>query len=174
MSNEFETKPAFTVVSTPLWENARNQATQAAELQDKLLRTVADWDNYRKRAQREKEESVKYAAEGMLEKLLPVIDNFELGLQAAQKDSSPVAQGLNMVFNQLQQFLRDIGVEVIDAVGQPFDPHRHEALGHMPSADVPEGTVVSQMRKGYKVKDRLLRPASVFVAQSPQAETVSS
>jgi molecular chaperone GrpE len=143
---------------------------QIAELKDRLLRAQAEWDNSRKRILREKEDAVRYAGEALLEKLLPVLDNFEMGMQAAKTATDPkaIVQGLDMVQSQFQQVLKDAGVETIDAVGHPFDPHRHEALGHLESADQPEGHVLTQMRKGYKLKDRLLRPASVFVAKPPE------
>jgi molecular chaperone GrpE len=143
---------------------------QVAELKDKLLRSQADWDNSRKRMQRAQEESVRYASEALLEKILPVLDNFEMGMQAAKTatDAKAIAQGLEMVLAQFHQALKDAGVEPIEAVGKPFDPHRHEALGHHESEDHPEGHVLQQVRKGYKLKDRLLRAASVFVAKPPE------
>jgi molecular chaperone GrpE len=142
---------------------------QVAELKDKLLRGQAEWDNSRKRIERTKDEAVRYAGEALLEKLLPVLDNFETGMQAAKSatDAKAISQGFEMVLAQFQQVLREAGVEPIAAVGQPFDPHRHEALGHQDSEEHPEGHVISQTRKGYKLKDRLLRPASVFVARTP-------
>jgi molecular chaperone GrpE len=145
---------------------------QATELKDKLLRGQAEWDNSRKRILREKEEAVRYAGEALLEKLLPVLDNFEMGMQAAKTatDAKAISQGFEMVLAQLQQVLREAGVEAVDAVGQPFDPHRHEALGHQDSEEHPEGHVMMQTRKGYKLKDRLLRPASVFVARKPEGK----
>ena len=163
---------AYIVVGNDLFQANAALAAQAAELKDRLLRAQAEWDNSRKRILREKEDAVRYAAEGVLEKLLPVLDNFEMGMQAAKSatDAKSIAQGFEMVLAQLQQVLRDLGVEPIDAVGHPFDPHRHEALGHHPSDDHPEGHVLSQMRKGYKLKDRLLRPASVFVAKPSGAK----
>jgi len=156
-------------------ENAALTA-QVAELKDRLLRAQAEWDNSRKRILRDKEESVRYAGEALLERLLPVLDNFEMGMQAARTatDTKSITQGFEMVQSQLHQFLRDSGVEAIEAVGQPFDPHRHEALGHHDSEDHPEGHVLMQMRKGYKLKDRLLRPATVFVARPPEAKASSS
>lgn len=143
---------------------------QVAELKDKLLRGQAEWDNSRKRILREKEEAVRYASEALLEKLLPVLDNFEMGMTAAKSatDAKAISQGFEMVLAQLQQVLKDAGVEAVDAVGKPFDPHRHEALGHHDSEEHPEGQVMMQTRKGYKLKDRLLRPASVFVARKPE------
>jgi molecular chaperone GrpE len=147
-------------------------ATQAAELKDRLLRGQAEWENSRKRILREKEDAVRYAGEALLEKLLPVLDNFEMGMKAAETatDAKSIAQGLEMVLKQFQQVLKDAGVETIEAVGQPFDPHRHEALGQQESAEHPEGHVALQMRKGYKLKDRLLRAASVFVAKPPEGK----
>ena len=162
--------PAYIVVSNELFQAALAQAAQTAELKDRLLRGQAEWDNSRKRILREKEEAIRYAGEAFLERLLPVLDNFEMGLQAAKTatDGKAIAQGLEMVLAQFQQASRDAGVEVIDAVGKPFDPHRHEALGHHESEEHPEGHVLSQIRKGYKLKDRLLRAASVFVAKPPE------
>jgi molecular chaperone GrpE len=165
-------EPAFVTVSSEAYKAALAQAAQAAELKDRLLRAQAEWDNSRKRILREKEEAVRYAGEAFLERLLPVLDNFEMGLQAAKSATDPkaIAQGLEMVLAQFQQALRDAGVEVIEAVGQPFDPHRHEALGHHESDEHPEGQVLTQMRKGYKLKDRLLRAASVFVAKPSEGK----
>lgn len=170
-----EEKPAGPVtLSADEFKKLQDAAAEAASLRDKLLRTQADWDNYRKRAIREKEEAVKYAAEGVMERLLPILDSFEMGLQAAKTatEANAIAQGMQMIYSQFQNLLKDVGVETIDAVGHPFDPHRHEALGHQESHEHEEGTVVGQMRKGYKLKDRLLRPASVFVAKKaePKAE----
>jgi molecular chaperone GrpE len=164
--------PAYIVVSNELFQAALAQAAQAAELKDRLLRGQAEWDNSRKRILREKEEAIRYAGEAFLERLLPVLDNFEMGLLAAKTatDAKAIAQGLEMVLAQFQQALRDAGVEVIDAVGKPFDPHRHEALGHHESNEHPEGHVLTQIRKGYKLKDRLLRAASVFVAKPPEGK----
>jgi len=164
--------PACVTVSNEMFKATVAQAAQVAELKDRLLRAQAEWDNSRKRILREKEDAVRYAGESFLEKLLPVLDNFEMGMQAAKTatDAKAIAQGLEMVLAQFQQVLRDAGVETIDAVGHPFDPHRHEALGHHESADHPEGQVLTQLRKGYKLKDRLLRAASVFVAKPPEGK----
>jgi molecular chaperone GrpE len=143
---------------------------QVAELKDKLLRGQAEWDNARKRIEKAREESVRYASESLLEKLLPVLDNFEMGMQAAKTatDARAISQGFEMVLAQFQQVLREAGVEAVDAMGHAFDPHRHEALGHHDSEEHPEGHVIMQTRKGYKLRDRLLRPASVFVARKPE------
>ncbi len=143
-----------------------------AELQDKLLRALADAENTRKRLQREKQEAVQYAATSVLEKILPLLDHFEMGLAAAQTATDPraIVDGFGMVYTQFQQLLQELNVEPIDAVGQPFDPHRHEALGEQETTEYPEGTVVSQTRRGYRLRDRLLRPAAVYVAKPPAGE----
>ena len=134
---------------------------------DLALRTQADFENFRKRAAREKEDASKYANAGFLEKLLPILDNFELGLNAARTDAnaSPIIAGMDMVAKQLQDFLTGSGVEVVKAEGQKFDPNLHEAVAQEASAEVPEGVIVRQLRKGYKLRDRLLRPAMVMVSK---------
>ena len=135
------------------------------------LRATADLDNYRKRMAREKDETVRYANFGFLERLIPILDNFELGLQAAKTDpgKSGILEGMKMVFKQLQDFLTSCGVETIDATGQHFDPNVHEAIAQEESNEFPEGMVVRQLRKGYKLKDRLIRPANVVVSKGALA-----
>jgi len=133
---------------------------------DLALRSQADFDNYKKRATREKEEAVKYANGALLERLIAIVDNFELGLSAAKSEGgqSPVYSGMSMVLKQLTDFLADNGLQPIDAEGQKFDPNLHEAIAHEPSDEVAEGVVLRQMRRGYRLKDRLLRPSSVVVS----------
>jgi molecular chaperone GrpE len=137
---------------------------------DLALRTQADLENYRKRMAREKEEAVRYANMSLLEDLLPVVDNFEFGLQAAKGSSeeSSIYQGMEMVYKQIQDFLSRNNVEMIDAAGQEFDPSVHEAMGQEPSDTVEQGHVVRQIRKGYKIGNRLLRPANVMVSSGPE------
>ena len=136
---------------------------------DLALRSQADFENYKKRAAREKEEAIKYANSSLLEKLIAIVDNFELGLEAARAEGekSPIFSGMNMVLKQLMDFLADSGLQPIDAAGKKFDPNLHEAIAHEPSDKVPEGSVIRQMRRGYKLKDRLLRPSSVVVSSGP-------
>jgi len=159
--------PEYVTVSAAHLKSLEEQAAKAPEAQDKLIRTLAEWDNFRKRIAKEKEESIRFANEGLLETLLPIVDNFELGMQAAAnaQDAKSIAIGLQMVLGQIQNFLRDSGLEVIDSVGKPFDPHRQEAIGHQPSDKIPEGSVLSQNRKGYLLKGKLLRAATVTVSQ---------
>jgi molecular chaperone GrpE len=143
---------------------------EAAKLKDLALRARADLDNFRKRSLREKEDAIRYANNGLLEKLLPVIDNFELGLDAARNatDAASVLQGMSMVQRQLQDFIRSQGLEEVLADGEAFDPNKHDAVSQEFSAEVPEGKVIRQVRKGYKLKDRLLRAASVIVSKGAQ------
>ena len=133
---------------------------------DLALRSQADFENYKKRAAREKEEAIKYANSSMLERLIAIVDNFELGLSAARDESekSPIFAGMKMVLKQLTDFLTDNGLKPIDAEGQKFDPNLHEAIAHEASNEVPEGIVIRQTRRGYRMKDRLLRPSSVVVS----------
>jgi len=140
---------------------------EAAKLKDLALRARADLDNFRKRSLREKEDAIRYANNGLLEKLLPVIDNFELGLDAARNatDATSVLQGMSMVQRQLQDFIRSQGLEEVPAGGEVFDPNKHDAVSQEFSAEVPEGQVIRQVRKGYKLKDRLIRAASVIVSK---------
>lgn len=145
---------------------ARLQA-QIDQQKDQTLRDRADLENTRKRLQREKEEAVRYANTRLLETLLPILDNFELGMMEARRtaEGSAVLVGMSMVQKQLENFLTESGLQSIEATGQKFDPNLHEALGEEPSAEVPEGQVLRVQRKGYKLKDRLIRPASVFVSK---------
>src|SRR6476646_7416961 len=136
---------------------------------DLALRSQADFENYKKRAAREKDEAIKYANSSMLERLIAIVDNFELGLSAArgEGEKSPIFAGMNMVLKQLTDFLTDNGLQPIDAAGQKFDPNLHEAIAHEASEEVPEGIVIRQTRRGYRMKDRLLRPSSVVVSSGP-------
>jgi molecular chaperone GrpE len=138
---------------------------------DLALRSQADFDNYKKRATREKEEAIKYANTALLDRLIAIVDNFELGLSAAKSEGekSPIYSGMSMVLKQLTDFLADNGLQPIDAEAQKFDPNLHEAIAHEPSDEVAEGVVLRQMRRGYRLKDRLLRPSSVVVSSGAAA-----
>lgn len=141
----------------------------AAKWKDAAHRAAAELDNFRKRTARELTETVKYANANLLESLLPVLDNFDYGMAAAKAESegSNLFIGLSMVLRQVQDFLKENGVEEIPAVGLAFDPNLHEAVSQQPSDTVAEGAIISQTRRGYKLRDRLLRPASVIVSSGP-------
>lgn len=165
--NENMETPSTDEASSP--ETPVDAQAEILRFKDLALRAAADLDNYRKRANREKEEAIRYANSSLLEKLLPVLDSFELGLDAARKASDPgaIVEGMGMVQKQLQDFLRDQGVEAIPAEGTTFDPTRHEAVAQEHSAEIPEGNVVRQLRRGYKLKDRILRASMVTVSKGP-------
>ncbi|MDZ4742461.1 MAG: nucleotide exchange factor GrpE [Verrucomicrobiota bacterium] len=141
----------------------------ADELQDKNLRLIADMDNLRKRLAQEKIDALKYANESILEALLPVLDNFELALQSMDLTDNvqAIKDGIKMVYGQLKQNLKQDGLEEITALGQPFDHNFHDAISQEHSDEYPEDTVILEKRKGYMLKGKLLRPASVIVSKSP-------
>lgn len=152
-------------------DNALDPAAEAEKFRDLALRTAADFDNFRKRAAREKEDSIRYANTSLLGDLLPLIDNFELGLEAAKSapHAEAILQGLGMVARQFREFLASAGLEEVPTEGAVFDANVMESVGHENSDTVPEGQVLRSTRRGYKLRDRLLRPASVFVSQGPAA-----
>src|SRR5207237_7067912 len=125
--------------------------------------------NYNKPAAGERTDAVQYANAALLQKLLPVLDNFDMAQAAVQASagdkSSSVQAGVSMILQQLKSVLVDTGLEEIDATGKPFDPTLHEAISQQETADAPEGQVIQQVRKGYKLRDRLLRAAAVIVAK---------
>lgn len=165
-------KPASSSASEQT-DNEDPMASMQADIdrfRDLALRTQADFENYKKRCAREKDDAIKYANTSLLDRLVPIIDNFELGLAAAKTESenSPIFSGMSLVLKQLQDFLVDNGLQPIDAVGQKFDPNLHEAIAHEPSDEVPDHVVIRQTRRGYKFKDRLLRPSGVVVSSGPK------
>lgn len=144
---------------------------QAAEWRERAIRAAADLENFRKRMEREKGEARRYANQSLLEELLPVLDNFHMGLEAASADSeSMIFKGMEMVKKQLDDFLAGQGVEEIPAEEKIFDPAVHEAVAQEDCEDSPEGIVLRVIRRGYRMGDRLLRPANVVVSRAPQPE----
>jgi molecular chaperone GrpE len=144
------------------------QALAAAK--DQHLRTAAEFDNVRKRAEREVATSLKYGSERVLGELLAVCDSLDLGLKAAQAPEATaktIGEGLALTHKQLGAFLDKHGVKVLDPVGQPFNPELHEAVAMLESAEVAPNHVISVMQKGYRLHERLLRPAMVVVARAP-------
>lgn len=149
----------------------KTDAAKAAENWDKFLRTTADLENYRKRVAREKEELTRAAHERVVAALLPVLDNFERAI-AATTDASPLLDGIKQIQTQFRRALEDFGLkEVVVNAGHPFDPNVHEAISHVEHPELPEGTIVNQFQRGYKLADRLVRPARVVVSKGKaQAE----
>ena len=150
---------------------AEPQPSPEEVLKDRLLRLQADFDNYRKRMDREKKDWIAFASEKLVLELLPVLDHFELGLADSAKNGAPapIQEGFQLVCNQFRAALEKAGVQVINAEGQAFDPNLHEAITHLPSDTVPEGQVSAQTRRGYKLGDKLLRAAQVVVSSGPAA-----
>jgi len=149
----------------------KSRAAKADENWERYVRALADLENFKKRAARERQEATRFASEAMLTKLLPVLDNFDAAMAAAGKgdggSNDSLRTGVSMICSQLRSVLTEAGLEEIDAAGKPFDPNWHEAISQQESADIPEGHVLAQVRRGYKFRDRLLRPASVVVARKP-------
>ncbi|HUK83177.1 MAG TPA: nucleotide exchange factor GrpE [Verrucomicrobiae bacterium] len=158
---------------TDLAQELDRAKVEAAENWDKFLRAAAELENYRKRVAREKEELARYTSERVVAALLPVVDNFERALVAAEQqpvDNTALLDGLKQIQTQFRRTLEEFGLkEVIAHEGHRFDPNLHEAVGHIESATHPEGRVIEQLQRGYKLADRLLRPARVVVSKGPPA-----
>ncbi len=150
--------------------SALDPLAEIEKWKDAAARSAADLDNFRKRIAREKFEAIQYANRGLLEQLLPIIDNFEMGLKAAETaegSASIILQGMAMVRKQLEDFLAEQGVETIPSDGIAFDPNVHEAIKQEPHASLPEGHVIYTVRRGYRLKDRILRASNVVVSSGP-------
>ncbi|MFN7251278.1 MAG: nucleotide exchange factor GrpE [Anaerobacillus sp.] len=150
-------------------EEKQIQALQneVAELNSRLLRTQADYDNFRRRTRQEMEAAAKYRAQSLIEGLIPAIDNFDraLGIKVENDDARSLLQGMEMVYRQLTEALKNEGLEVINAVGQSFDPHYHQAVMQVESDEYEANQVVEELQKGYQLKDRVIRPSMVKVSQ---------
>jgi molecular chaperone GrpE len=147
--------------------------SEAAKLRDQLLRTAADFDNYRKRSRRDVEDAHKKGSEELLRTLLPVFDNLERAVTHAEQtsDAKAIAEGVKMVLKQFQDALGKVGIKRIGGVGQPFDPLVHEAIQQIETGDHAPGTVVAEVQAGYAFADRLIRAAMVVVARPPSPKT---
>jgi len=149
-------------------EQIQKLAAEKQDLQNTLVRRQADFENYRKRVERERQQERHRGVELLIEQILPVLDAFDRAL--AGQDSTASAEyrkGFELIRTQLWNALAKQGLQPIDAVGKPFDPHLHHAIENVPTAEQPEGTVVGEMQKGYMFHDRVLRPAMVRVASAP-------
>ena len=164
--------PTAPVYTPEQIEEFKTRAAAAQDNWDRLLRTTADFDNFKKRAARERTEAAQNASQALIQKLLPILDGIDMAQTAAQSAEgdklAALQTGVSMIQTQLKSFISEAGVEEVDATGKAFDPTVHEAISQQESAEVPEGRVLLQLRKGYKLRDRLLRPATVIVAKAPE------
>ncbi len=149
-------------------EQAAQLKTELEHVRDMYLRKLAEFDNFRKRVEREREENRQLAVEDFIRDLLPVIDNFERALEHAGDDSGGFHQGVEMIAKQLIDLLSRRGISEINPQGEIFDPERHEAVQRVEDGEHPPGTIVFVMLKGYQADGRLIRPALVGVAVEPQ------
>jgi molecular chaperone GrpE len=146
---------------------------EAETLQDKHLRLMAEFDNARKRAAREREEYIRFANESLIRELLPVLDNFDRALLAAKNEpgAAAVTAGIELIQRELLRVLEKVGATPFPSVGQPFDPERHEAIARVQTTEHPEMTVVAETARGYVLNGRVLRPAMVSVAVPPETSS---
>jgi molecular chaperone GrpE len=138
-------------------------------IQDKYLMLQADFENYKKRAQREKEETIKYAAGDIVKSLLPVLDNFQLGLKAASSNET-VAKGFQLIFDQLKNVLKSKGVQEISPINEIFNPQIHDAVAYINHNEIAADHVIETLRAGYQLNGKLLRPANVVVSKGKADE----
>jgi len=137
------------------------------QLLERLARQQAEFENARKRAERERAEYRDYAAANVVEQFLPVLDNFELALKATGT-TEQLRSGVELIVKQMEEILRQLNVTAVPAVGEPFNPHHHEALGSVERLDLPDQHVAEEIRRGYKIREKLLRPAMVRVVSNPK------
>ncbi|MFH1969110.1 MAG: nucleotide exchange factor GrpE [Verrucomicrobiota bacterium] len=166
----------LTLPASPAPDEAADQVKKLAQLQDRLLRLQADFDNFRKRTLREKSELFDSANQALMLELLPVLDHLQLGIQAASAHQADPAfrEGLTLIFDQLMGVLSKFGLSPIETENQVFDPNRFEAVNTLPSATEPEGTVLALVRRGYMLRNKLLRPAQVIVSNGPPPEEIKN
>lgn len=152
-------------LSAPLGQLAAKEGELKA-LNDKYLRLAAEFDNYKRLAQRDQRDQIRFGNEHLLKELLPVVDNLERAIKAAKgaKSAEGLVQGVDLTLKQLQGVLGKFGVQSIPTMGQPFDPSGHQAVATVPSSQVPDQHVVEEFQRGYRLHDRILRPAMVTVS----------
>lgn len=150
-----------------LEEQLKNTKEEAQANYDKFLRLYAEFENYKKRIEREKSETIRFANEGLIKELLPVIDNLERALSESESvgDIKVLREGINLTLQQVLKVLKDFGLEQVSVLGGRFDPNKHEAVSVEETDECGEGTIIREYRKAYFLKDRLLRPALVSVSK---------
>ncbi len=174
-----EQHPAVTETEQPneieQKENVEDLKKEIAELKDKYLRLYADFENYKRLSAKNKVELIKYSNEELIRELLSVIDHLELALQhsANIENSSALAEGIQMTLKEIKTILEKFGLTVIEALGKPFDPVFHHAISQVESEESDEDTVVSEFRKGYMLKDKVLRASLVGVSKKPTEQRLN-
>ncbi len=162
-----EVTEATSAEQSPVDEKER-LSTELQEINDKYFRLYAEFANYKKRVHKDKEEILRYGNENLLSELLPVIDHLEMALQHASNDvSSGLLQGVEITLKELKRTLEKFGLTTVEAMGKPFDPVVHHAMSQAERDDIDEMTVVEEFRKGYRLKDKVLRPSLVSVSKKP-------
>lgn len=139
--------------------------TQIDDLKDKLLRAIAESQNIQKRAEKEKADISKYSISGFAKDVLRIRDNLQLALFNSKEDTSAIIDGIKLTMSELDKILNNYGIKIIDSVGKPFDPHKHQAMIEIESKDQEPGIIVQVMQEGFMIHDRLLRPALVGVSK---------
>jgi molecular chaperone GrpE len=161
-------EPAAAHLVAPLEAKIAELEAAAAEAKDRHLRLAADFDNLKKRSRQEQLDTIQHASAELIARLLPGLDDLHNALDHTPKGIDEAwVKGLELSVRKLEEAFRAHGLEAIEAVGRPFDPKFHEAIGHEESADHPEDTVVQELRRGYRIRDRVVRPALVKVARPP-------
>ena len=151
-------------------EEKAEEPVAEPDWKERYARTLADFDNYRKRMARDREELAQFAAKDILKDLLPTVDNLALALDKAENKEDPFVQGVKLAYDGFLKVLADHGATPLDSVGEPFDTNFHDALAQLPSADVPEGTVMNEVKRGWLLHGKLLRAAQVVVSSGAPAQ----
>ena len=155
-------------LTVPSSDELQKLIAERDALLDRLARSQAEFENARKRAAREQQDFREYALADAVKTLLPILDSFERALKIGADEKSEFHSGVELIYKQLQDALGKIGLRTVPALGQPFDPHVHQAIEMVETTEVPEHQVLEELQHGYKLKDRLLRPAMVRVARNPK------
>ena len=157
-------------------EELEKKSDEIAQLNDRLLRLGAEFENYKKRIQREREDLIKYVGESFLMELLSIVDNFERAFQAAEEtqDFKVLHQGVEMILKEVENFLKEKGVKKMNTAGEQFDPHKHEAIEQVVCGDKPENIIVEELQAGYELNGRVIRPAKVKVSKSTENRVQST
>ena len=162
-------KPAGPAAAAESESELQRLKKERDTLLDRLARSQAEFENARKRATREQQDYREYAISDTMKLLLPILDSFERALQASSTDGGDLRPGVELIYKQLQDALSKLGLRPVPAKGEPFDPHLHEAVEMVDTDQVEDHQVLEELQTGYKLKDRLLRPAMVRVARNPKS-----